>query len=254
PAGSPSPLGPFVSTNANTLFMNPGDELIVTLRDTRQGFKVTVRDLTTGQTGYMVASAANGFAQVKWDPNGTDCAFATHNLPHDFHPAYATSSEHTRVPGAAHTYNVSFSDEIGHFEYCSSVDSNGVCTSTAANDPPGLDDQRCLSAAVAALFGFVPIGGCFDSDADFDGVPYRNNTWPGSFTNPDRDALYHAQSVLFSSPLFFRREGEGQQNYSRIAFEADMPRIEGATNPPCQRHLSNPADPSPGPGCVHPPA
>jgi len=254
PAGSPSPLGPFVSTNANTLFMNPGDELIVTLRDTRQGFKVTVRDLTTGQTGYMVASAANGFAQVKWDPNGTDCAFATHNLPHDFHPAYATSSEHTRVPGAAHTYNVSFSDEIGHFEYCSSVDSNGVCTSTAANDPPGLDDQRCLSAAVAALFGFVPIGGCFDSDADFDGVPYRNNTWPGSFTNPDRDALYHAQSVLFSSPLFFGREGEGQQNYSRIAFEADMPRIEGATNPPCQRHLSNPADPSPGTGCVNPPA
>jgi hypothetical protein len=264
PAGSPSPLGPFVSTNANTLFMNPGDELIVTLRDTKHGFKVTVRDLTSDQTGFMVASAANGFAQVKWDPNGSDCAFATHNLPHDFHPAYSTSSEHTRVPGAAHTYNISFSDEIGHFEYCSSVASNGVCLSTGANDPPGLDDFGCLSASLAASFGLVPIGGCTASDVDFDGVPYRNDTWPGSFTNPYRDAQYHAQSVLFSSPLFFGREGDnrdegdhegegGKHNYSRIAFEVDLPRIEGLTNPRCQRHLSNPADPSPGTGCVNPP-
>jgi hypothetical protein len=79
---------------------------MVTLRDTKHGFKVAVRDLTTRQSGYMVASAANRFAQVKWDPDGTDCAIATHNLPHDFHPAYSASSEHTRVPGAGHTYNV----------------------------------------------------------------------------------------------------------------------------------------------------
>ena len=51
PAGSPSPLGPPVSTNANTLFMNGGDELIVTLADTANGLKVTVQDVTTGQTG-----------------------------------------------------------------------------------------------------------------------------------------------------------------------------------------------------------
>ena len=68
PAGSPSPLGPAVSTNANTLLMNPGDELIVTLADTEHGLKVTVQDLTTGQTGFMVASGANGFASVRWDP------------------------------------------------------------------------------------------------------------------------------------------------------------------------------------------
>jgi hypothetical protein len=40
---------------------------------------------------------------------------------------YSTSSEHTRVPWAAHSYNVAFSDEIGHFEYCSAVDANGNC-------------------------------------------------------------------------------------------------------------------------------
>jgi len=256
PPGSPSPLFPaFASTNANTLFMNSGDELIVTLRDTEHGFKVTVKDHTTGQTGFMVASAANGFAQVLWDPNGIDCALATHNLLHDFHPEYATSSEHTRVPGAAHTYNIAFSDEIGHFEYCSSVDNNGVCTSTAPNDPPGLDDFICFSAALSASLGFIPVGGCFASDVDFDGVPYRNDTWPGSFRNPHRDAQFHAEPVIFSSPLFFERgeEGEDKENYSRVAFETDLPRIEGATHPRCQRHLSNPADPSPGTGCVNPP-
>jgi hypothetical protein len=252
PAGSPSPLGPFVSTNANTLFMNPGDELIVTIRDTAHGLRITVRDLTTHQTGFMVASAANGFAAVRFDPNGTDCNFATHNLPQDFHPTYATSSERTRVPDAAHSYNVAFSDEIGHWEYCSSVDGNGVCASTAANDPPGLDDSNCGSAALAALLGLVPIGGCLDEDDDFDGVAYRNNTWPGTLRDPNRDAQYHAEPVIFSSPQYFGREGD-KGNYSRIAFEANMPRIEGFTTPKCQRHLANPADPNPGAGCVNPP-
>jgi hypothetical protein len=34
---------------------------------------------------------------------------------------YSTSGEHTPVPWAARSYNVAFSDEIGHFEYCSVV-------------------------------------------------------------------------------------------------------------------------------------
>ena len=256
PAGSPSPLGPLVSTNANTLLMNPGDELIVTLEDTEHGLKVTVHDLTTGQTGFMVASGANGFASVKWDPTGTNCDFATHNLAHDFHPAYATSSEHTRVPGAAHSYNIAFSDEIGHFEYCSTVAQEfGACTSVPASDPPSaLDDSECVDAAYIASFGLglIPIGGCFDEDEDFDGVSYRNTTWPGSFRNPFFDALFHAQPVLFSSPLFKDRKGH-MENFSRVAFETDLPRIEFLTNPPCQRHLSNPSDPNPGAGCVNPP-
>jgi hypothetical protein len=254
PAGSPSPLGPFVSTNDKTLRMNGGDELIVTIADTANGLKVTVRDLTTGQTGFMVASGANGFASVKWDPNGTDCAFATHNLPHDFHPTYATSSEHTRVPGAAHTYNIAFSDEIGHFEYCSSVAQEfGPCTSTTGSDKKaGFDDLACVDPGFPAAFGLIHLGGCLDSDVDFDGVPYRNNTWPGSFKNPAQDALFHAEPVLFSSPLLTDASGR-LRNFNRVAFEVDLPRIEGFTTPPCQRHLANPADPHPGQGCVNPP-
>jgi hypothetical protein len=254
PAGSPSPLGPFVSTNANTLRMNGGDELIVTVADTEHGLKVTIQDLTTGQTGFMVASGANGFASVKWDPNGTDCKFATHNLPHDFHSAYATSSEHTRVPGAAHSYNIAFSDEIGHFEYCSSVAQEfGACTSVTGSDKkPGLDDLNCVDPGFPAAFGLIHIGGCIDADADFDGVSYRNNTWPGSFKDPGQDALFHAKPVIFSSPLFTDANGR-VGNFSRVAFETDLPRIEFGTTPPCQRHLSNPADPHPGHGCVNPP-
>jgi len=38
-----------------------------------------------------------------------------------------------------------------------------------------------------------------------------------------------------------------------VAFETDLPRIEFDTTPGCQRHLSNPADPDPGQGCVNPP-
>jgi hypothetical protein len=254
PSASPSPYDLAVnSTNAKTLRMNGGDELIVTLADTDSGLMVMIQDLTSGGSGSMVASGANGFASVLWDPTGTDCDRATHEIKHDFHSAYATSSEHTRVPGAAHTYNIAFSDEIGHFEYCNSVDrEGGNCTSTAANDPPGLDDAFCFDAAFAAQFGLIPIGGCIDTDADFDGVPYRKNIWPGTFRNPLFDALFHAQPVIFSSPLFTDRKGH-KQNFSRVAFETDMPRIEFATNPPCQRHLANPSDPNPGAGCVNPP-
>ena len=60
------------------------------------------------------------------------------------------------------------------------------------------------------------------------------------------------EPVIFSSPLFTDRTGH-MENFSRVAFESDMPRIEFGTTPPCQRHLSNPADKNPGQGCVNPP-
>lgn len=257
PPGPPNPLlqnGSTFTVNDKTLYMNPGDELLVSEFDTAHGLEIIVRDLTTGQQGFMVASAANGFGQILFDPTGTNCDPATHNLPYDFHPMYATSSEHTRVTWAAHSYNIAFADETGHFEYCTSVASEGgACVDAAPNDPPGLDDAACYDAAFSSSFGLLGIGGCIDGDADFDGVPYRANTWPGTLRNARHDRQLHAQPIQFSSPLF-SGPGEGLRNYDRIAFEADLPRIETNTNPPCQRHLSNPADPSPGAGCVDPPA
>jgi hypothetical protein len=84
-------------------------------------------------------------------------------------------------------------------------------------------------------------------------MPARSqNAWPGSFKDPVQDALFHTEPVTFSSPLFTDCAGH-MENFSRVAFESDMPRIEFGTTPPCQRHLSNPADKNPGQGCVNPP-
>lgn len=262
PTGPPSPLfqnrKSFTPT-PDTLFYNPGDVLRVVMRDTAHGLKITITDVTTGQSGSMTASAANGFAEILYDPTGTNCNPATHNIPYDFHPMYATSSEHTRVIWAAHSYNIAFSDEIGHFEYCNAVRrEGGACTQDGVHDldngrPAGAeDDFGCFDAAFASVFGLVPIGGCTSTDFDFDGVPYQL-VWPGTLLDPTLDQQFHASPVVFTSPIFTNSSAGGQQNFERVAFEADLPRIESNTNPPCQRHVSNPADPSPGTGCVNPP-
>ncbi len=118
PAGPPSPQLTSEATflaNSRTLRMRGGDQLRVTLQDTRNGLKTTVEDLTSGQTGFMVASAANGFMN-------TD--FATCNgTPFNFHPEYNTASQQNQVPWAALEGGVLMQQEIGHFESCNSVKS-----------------------------------------------------------------------------------------------------------------------------------
>ena len=228
PGGPPSPFlqnGDTFTTTADTLFYNPGDLLRIVLQDTRHGLKITITDLTTGDSGSMTASSANGFASLNFDPNTNDTCAQTF---YDFHPMYATSSEHTRVPWAAHSYNIAFSDEIGHFEYCDAVSAEGgPCTTHGINDPStDADDQGCFDANFEASFGYIGIGGCLGEDDDFDGVPYQL-VWPGTLTNARQDRSLHAQPVQFKSPVF--RDGKGEtRNYDRVAFETDLPRIEYA--------------------------
>jgi hypothetical protein len=181
----------------------------------------------------MTASAANGFAQVLYEPASPTC----HASPYTFRPMYATSSEHTRVPWAAHSYNVAFSDEIGHFEYCSAVaHEGGECLSNNEGELDG-DDDGCFSAAFSL---FVPIGGCIATDNDFDGVSYQR-VWPGTDPNRGQDKKYHPSPIVFTSPVF-----NGSENYSRVAFEADLPRIEAADfGGNCNRFT--------GANCVNPP-
>ena len=205
------------------LFMNSGDRLVVDMHDTPAGFQVVIHDLTSGQSGSMTASIANGFAQLKFDPTAANCT----TIPYAFHPMYATSSEHTRVPWTAHSYNVAFSDEIGHFEYCNAADAFGNCTSAGVTDPAGVDvdDFGCFNPADSTL---VQIGGCLGTDFDFDGPEY-GLTWPGTFANPAADRNVHPSPILFSSPVFFRQGGQdGPYQFGRVAFEADLPRIEAA--------------------------
>jgi hypothetical protein len=239
-----STLATFTPNLTKDLFMASGDTLTVQLGDTPNGFQVVINDLTTGLSGSMTASAANGFGEVQFAPSPSA---ACTNIPTNFHPMYSTSSIHTRVPWAAHSYNIAFSDEIGHFEYCNGVDPTTLnCNSAGVNDPAGLDadDAFCFTPGQSSR---IRVGGCLGTDFDFDGVPYQN-TWPGTFSNASQDALSHPTPIMFSSPLF-----NGTSTYAQAAFETDLPRIEFGTVPPCQRHISNPADPSPGSGCVNPP-
>ena len=241
-----STLATFTPDPSKDLFMNSGDKLRVDMFDTSSGFKVVIDDVTTGQSGSMTAGIANKFGEVQFAPSGSSCT----NIPTNFHPAYSTSSPNTRVPWAAHSYNAAFSDEIGHFEYCNGVSSRGICHRSGVNDSAGLDsdDVGCFSPSQSTL---IKIGGCLGTDSDFDGVPY-GTTWPGTLTDSTQDAALHPGPVLFTSPLT-GVAGSESTKLQQVAFEADLPRIEFATNPPCQRHISNPADPSPGTGCVDPP-
>src|SRR5215470_2317749 len=73
PAGPPSPQLADVNTftpNRQTLEMNQGDTLVVSIRDTSQGLLTRIDDLSTGRSGFMVASAANGFMNT----NIADCS------------------------------------------------------------------------------------------------------------------------------------------------------------------------------------
>jgi hypothetical protein len=238
PHGAPDPLTawapPYDSITPNPatdLFMSSGDVLTVDMHDTADGFQVVIHDLTSGQSGSMTASVANGFQQILYEPSSSTC----HEAPYAYHPMYATSSEHTRVPWAAHTYNVAFSDEIGHFEYCNQADENGDCIDNGEGVDD--DDYACFNADDSLL---VPIGGCYGTDTDFDGSAYGLN-WPGTGRNRGQDQKYHPASILFTSPLF-----NGNQNYDRAAFETDLPRIEAAD-------FGGNCDRLTGIGCTNPP-
>ena len=222
PNSPPNPLQSTINTftpdpNAD-LFMNSGDRLTVTLHDTAHGLQIVIHDQTTGHTGSMTSSAANGFGQVPFSG-------ACNNIPYDFHPMYSTSSEKTRVPWAAHSYNIAFSDETGHFDYCNGTNAiaiGGSCPTgntegNAANsEPTDADDAFCFPASFSTR---VQVAGCLGSNTGFDGVEYTP-VWP------DGNTTLHPTSILFSSPL----TGSGYSvNYSRVAFEADLPRIEDPT-------------------------
>jgi hypothetical protein len=226
PNSPPNPVNSTINTitpnPAADLFMNSGDQIIVTLHDTAHGLRIELDDVTTGQSGSMTSSAANGFGQVKFAPTGTSCV----NIPYDFHPMYSTSSEKTRVPWAAHSYNIAFSDEIGHWDYCNGpnpVPSGGSCPHGNFEGIPGDheatdgDDAFCQPASVSTL---VQVSGCaFSNDPGFDGTSYQTD-WP------DGNSL-HPTPIKFTSPL---TGDDYNVNYTRTAFEADLPRIEFGCN------------------------
>jgi hypothetical protein len=233
----------FSAVNPNLsedLLMNPGDRIRVHLHDTPDGLQANLTDLTTGQSGSMTASMANGFGHILFTPGSSICQEA----PYAFHPAYSTANPRGNT-WSAHTYNVAFSDEIGHFENCLQIDANFNCASPGAQDASGLDSDDGNGSCVPGTDStVVHIDGCFSSDGDFDGQSYQND-WPGTNPAPGQDSKLHPSPVIFTSPL----TRNGTTNYSTVAFETDLARIEASdsqANPPfC--NLST------GANCVDPP-
>ena len=123
PAGPPSPQESNLSTvtqNAKTLLMNPGDKISVHMFDApvpggggAKAFEVRVMDFTTGQSGFMQASAANGFMNTSI----SDCS----GTPFNFQPEYNTAAKRTSSRGRRWQTNISTQFETGHWESCTSI-------------------------------------------------------------------------------------------------------------------------------------
>src|SRR4029077_20355433 len=106
--------------NANTLKMSQSDTLRVTLQDhivagddAHSGLMTTIDDLTTGQTGYMISSAANGFMNT----DSSTC----NGAPFSFHPTYDTAAQANMPPWSVLEGGILAEQEIGHMETSDSL-------------------------------------------------------------------------------------------------------------------------------------
>jgi hypothetical protein len=109
--------------------MHQGDLIRITIKDTPAGLETLVEDLTTHQSGIMVASVANGFQNT--DP--TTCA----TPPFAFHPEYSTAAASNLVPWTLGKFNVGFSMEIGHFEKADAdADDDASCFPASSTTGP----------------------------------------------------------------------------------------------------------------------
>jgi hypothetical protein len=216
------------------LMMNGGDTIRVHIHDTAAGVQVDMHDLTTGKSGRMTASKANGFGQILFQPNSAKC----HERNYAFHPMYNTAVARGNT-WAAHANNLAFADEIGHFEYCDAIDSEGGnCTKPAPPDTTlDPDDAECFDGAASTL---VQLTGCFAGagDFDWDGTSYQPD-WPGTLANRAMDRKLHETPLMISSPT------TRGHNYAKTLFEVNLPGNETSD-------VGGVCDTSTGEGCTLP--
>ena len=245
PTGPPSPQDADTSTfvnNGETLLMNPGDKISFHMWDAPapgggKAFTVTMDDLTTHQTGFMQASAANGFMTTSM----ADCS----GTPFNFQPEYNTAKANNITPWGAGTEVISTTFETGHWEACTSlsdpispnpIDPNDTspvynqCNGPYENagppdaNTPEVGEAPCYLAG-ATHPGYNGVGtstppnrmtGCLDEifqngDLDFDGTPYWKE-WP---TGP-------TPTSLFPSSFVERFPTTNGSQYSQFFFQTDV--------------------------------
>ncbi len=75
--------------------------------------KIVETDHTTGKSGFMIASGANGFMNT--DP------FSCKGTKFNFEPEYNTARAANIIPWGIGPYEINDQFEIGHFEACTKV-------------------------------------------------------------------------------------------------------------------------------------
>jgi hypothetical protein len=276
PAGPPSPQDADVKTftpNKATLLMNPGDAVNVHMSDAPApggggAFEVVINDLTTHQSGFMQASAVNGFQST----SEADCS----GTPFNFQPEYNTAKAGNIIPWAALQTNISTEFETGHWEACTSLSDqlatnpldpndtspvynqcNGPYENAATADAntPETGDALCYLKG-STHPGYNGVGtstppnrmtGCQanifqNGDLDFDGSPYWTE-WPTSVA-PN---IYPGSFV----ELFPTTHGH---QYSQFNFQTDVALSESSCGPQSNGtgYLSGCTVPPPGPGGFYP--
>jgi hypothetical protein len=140
PTGPPGPqLTNFhtFTPNAQTLQIHSGDVLRLAITDPSAGFTIAIDDITTGQSGHMTASAANGFMNT----NVTTCK----GSPFTFHAEYNTAKAQNQVPWAALQGGVLMQQETGHSEVCAKLANQKPLTAFGVTDKHVFD--TCLGGS-----------------------------------------------------------------------------------------------------------
>ena len=260
PAGPPSPQLSNIKSatpNKKTLLMNPGDSITVRMFDAAikggHALEVVETDHTTGKSGFMIASGANGFMNT--DP------FSCKGTKFNFEPEYNTARAANIIPWGIGPYEINTQYEIGHFEACTKVSKpattsvGGVkdtffkeCSGpyeakkdSAAQFEP--DDAPCYKKGDTHgglhtdpnLVTGCPVFNDAIGDLDFDGSPYWAD-WPSSTTV--------SKSNPFPTPFLQEQPTtSGGHRYASIQFMTDASASEFNTK----------CDLGTGSGCVLPP-
>src|SRR5216683_58986 len=256
PTGPPSPQLSDLTTftpSARTLLMNPGDKITARLFDARipggHALEAKETDLTTGKSGYMIASAANGFMNT----SPVDCT----GTPFNFQPEYSSARAQNVIPWGPGPYMLNSEFEIGHFEPCTAVSGAATVTTGSFTDTYYQNCSGPYESAPDSAASFEPddspcyplgdthggtaapnlVNGCdvfFGAigDLDYDGTPYYadwpDSTRPGPFPSP----------FLQQQPTTV----DGHR-YSQIQFVTDSSSTQ----------LNTGCDTTTGAGCVLPP-
>jgi hypothetical protein len=255
PTGPPSPQKTDLATftpNSRTLMMNPGDKITVHMWDAKipggHALEVRETDLTTGKSGFMIASAKNGFMNTN--------PFTCDGTKFNFQPEYNTARAQNIIPWGIGPYMINTEYEIGHWEACTSVTGKATFTMGSFKDTyykqchgpyetkPDSgktfepNDSPCYKKGDTHGGTVAPnlVTGCdvfFGAigDLDYDGQPYWAD-WPNS-----------VKAGTFPSPFLQQQPVSNGHSYSQIQFMTDTSATEFNTN--CNLVT--------GTGCVLPP-